>query len=269
MRLMSSPRAVSTGAEHTAPQRHSPPERPITASESGDVYDALIASGIFTKTHPAVVTALSRQLQPERFRRGRVLGAQSDCGDRAYVIISGKVKVSHRRSDGHEIVLTILGPSEVFGLVTLFDPDSREMSVTTLTEVLALPLRRDQLLGLMAEHPEVGDQVLRLLARWAKCTTNSLVDFVVGDVPSRIASRLLLLRKRFGRREGEVVRIVHDLTLEDLALLVGVASNTVDETLREFERRGWIHVDGHSVVIVDGQALSRLRPMSVPEVCCV
>ncbi|OBG29513.1 Crp/Fnr family transcriptional regulator [Mycobacterium sp. 852002-51057_SCH5723018] len=233
------------------------------------MYQALIASGIFAKTHPAVVAALSMRLQPEQLPRGRVVGAQSDFGDRVYVIASGKVKVSYSRPDGREIVLTILGPSEIFGFITLFDSGVQEMSVTTLTEVLAVPIGRDQLLRWMAEHPEVSEQVLRLFARWAKRTTNSLMDFAYGDAPSRVASRLLLLRKRFGRRDGEVVRIVHDLTLDDFSLLVGVAPETIGATLRDFERRGWIRLEGNSVVIVDGQALSRLRPISLPEVCCV
>jgi CRP/FNR family cyclic AMP-dependent transcriptional regulator len=154
----------------------------------------------------------------------------------------------------------------MFGVITLFDPGSREMSVTTLTEVVAVPVERDQLLVWMAECPEVSDQVLRLFARWAKAMSNSLADFAFADVSSRVASRLLLLRKRFGRQEGEVVRVVHDLALEDFSLLVGCAPETIGATLRDFEDRGWIRLEDNSVVIVDAQALASVRPMSVSEV---
>jgi CRP-like cAMP-binding protein len=69
----------------------------------------------------------------------------------------------------------------------------------------------------------------------------------------------LWLRKRFGRREGEVVRIVHDLTLEDFSRLVGLSPESIGNTLREFEARGWIHLDDKSVVVVDSQALASVR----------
>jgi hypothetical protein len=90
-----------------------------------DAHQALIASGIFSRTSPEVVAAVSEQLHPERFSAGHVMGAQSDFGGCVYVIISGKVKVSYRRSGGGEIVLKILGPSEIFGAITLFDPGPR------------------------------------------------------------------------------------------------------------------------------------------------
>ena len=53
--------------------------------------------------------------------------------------------------------------------------------------------------------------------------TSCLADFVLADPPYRVARRLLLLAKRFGRREGEVVRVMHDLTLEEISLFAGVA----------------------------------------------
>jgi CRP/FNR family transcriptional regulator, cyclic AMP receptor protein len=234
--------------------------------EGRDVCQALIASGIFRKTDPNVVSALCEQLKPVSFPPGHVVGAQSNFGGRLFVIISGKVKVSYRRAGGCEVVLTILGTSEIFGAITLFDAGSCEMSVTTLTDVLTVPVQRGQLLVWMADRPEVRDQVLRLFARWAKATTNSLVDFALADVQSRVASRLLLLRKRFGRQEGDVVRIVHDLTLEDLSLLVGVAPQTIGTTLHDFEDRGWIRLEDNSIVVVDSQALASVRPMELPEV---
>jgi CRP/FNR family cyclic AMP-dependent transcriptional regulator len=252
-----------------SPQWHSHGKTRCEGSKSNEVYQALIASGIFGRTDPDVVSAVSGHLRAERFPSARFVDAQSDFGGRLYVIISGKVKISYRRPDGYEIVLTILGPSQIFGAKTLFDPDSRGFSITTLTEVLAVPIKRDQLLTWMAEHPEINEQLLRLFARWAKETTNRLVDFAYADAESRIATRLLLLRQRFGRREGEVVRVVHDLTMDDFSLLVGVAPEAINATLHDFEARGWIRLEHNSIVIADAQALRSVRLMGALEVCHV
>jgi CRP/FNR family transcriptional regulator, cyclic AMP receptor protein len=234
-----------------------------------DAHQALIASGIFSRTSPEVVAAVSEQLHPEHFSAGHVMGAQSDFGGCVYVIISGKVKVSYRRSGGGEIVLKILGPSEIFGAITLFDPGPQDMSMTTLTEVLAVPIARDQLLTWMVERPEVCDQVLRLFARWVKAMTNSLGDLAFADAQARVANRLLLLRKRFGQQDGDVVRVVHDLTADDFSRLAGVDPETIGATLRGFEANGWIRLEGDSIVIVDGQALSQVWQVSMGEACGV
>lgn len=227
-----------------------------------------MASGIFSKLDRDRVSAASEQLEPAQFSPGDVMDAQSNYGGCVYVIMSGKVKVVHRHSGGSEMMLTILGPREIFGAITLFDPDSREITATALTEVVAVPIERDQFLAWTSECPEFSDQVLRLFARWVKASTNSLMDVAFADVQSRVANQLLLLRKRFGQREDEVVRVVHDLTLEDFSLLVGVAPAAIGETLHEFEDRGWIRLENHSIVVINAHALASVPHMTGPEIRC-
>lgn len=247
-----------------SPRARSTPET-LSVTADYDVRQALFASGILAKTDPVAASVMAKRLQPTAFPPGCVLDDQDDFGMRLYVIVSGKVKVCCRRHDGQQVVLAVLGPSEIFGAITLFDPEANELSVTTLTDVVAVPIERRQLLRWMAERQEVTDQVLRLFARWVKRTTDSLVDVAFSDTERRIAGRLLLYSQRFGRQEQGAVRVLQDLTITDFARLVGVAPKTVDLTLLDFESRGWIRMDGDSVVIVDGQALRSMSAMSGAE----
>jgi len=228
-----------------------------------DVRQALLESGLFGKTDPAALSRWCEQLKPVRVAPGRVNCVRGDFGGRLYVIMSGKVEISHFRPGGCEIALTVLGRYEIVGGVSLFDPAACETRVTALTEVRVVPIERDQLRMWMAECSEFSAQMLRLYARRTKEMTDTLTDFAFADVHSRVASRLLLLRRRFGHREGEVVRIVHDLTLEDLSRLVGVSPKLIGHTLRDFEDRGWIRLDDTSVVVVDAHALASVRSKSM------
>jgi CRP-like cAMP-binding protein len=232
-------------------------------SESGDMRQALLASGMFSKTNPVTLSRWCELLQPVRFAPGYTVGARGDFGGRLYVIISGKVKVSYCRPGGCEFSLIVLGSSEIFGGVPLFDSAACETSVTTLTEVRAVPIERSHLLMWMAECSELSAQLLRLFARWSKARTNALTDFAFADAQCRVARRLLWLRKRFGRQEGEAVRVVHDLTLEDFSRLVGASAEIIDKTLCDFENRGWIQLDDNSLVVIDSQALASVCPQSV------
>lgn len=226
---------------------------------SDDFRRVLLASGIFSKTDPAASKRWFERLQPVCYSAGRIVGSRDGFGGRLYVIISGKVKVSHRRPSGCDIMLTVLGNREIFGAGSLFDPAARETNATALTEVLVVPIERSLLLTWMAECPGFSAQILRLFARWARATTNSLTDFAAADVQSRVASRLLWLRQRFGCREGDVVRIVHDLNLIDFSRFVGLSPESIGQTLREFEGRGLILLDHESVVVVDSHALAAVR----------
>jgi CRP/FNR family transcriptional regulator, cyclic AMP receptor protein len=260
---MPSPSSVTPAgkAKHDVPQAlATDQERP---ERSDDVRQALLASGLFGKTDPAALSRWCEQLMPVRIAPGRVNCARGNFGGRLYVIMSGKVEISHYRLGGCEIALTVLGRYEIAGGVSLFDPAVCETRVTALTEVLVVPIERGQVLMWMAECSEFSAQMLRLYARRTKEMTDALTDFAFADVSGRVASRLLLLRRRFGHLDGEVVRIVHDLTLQDLSRLVGASPELIGHALRDFENRGWIRLDDKSVVVIDSQALASYRnPLS-------
>src|ERR1700728_3968440 len=233
-----------------------------TPPRSIDVRRALVASGLVSKSDPAALTRWCRELKPVRFPAGHVIASGGDNGGRLFVIMSGKVKASICRQGGCELLLTVLGRHEIFGVVSLFEPVARETRITALTEVLAVPIEREQLLSWMAECPELSARTLRLFARRAKEMTDAMTAFVSADIRGRVASRLSLLKRRFGQREGEVVRIVHEMTMEDFARLVGVSPAMVRNTLGDLENQGWIRLDDDSVVVVDSQALASVRSKS-------
>jgi CRP/FNR family cyclic AMP-dependent transcriptional regulator len=231
------------------------------------VEEAVIASGIFRKTHLHTVSAWLKHLRPVRFPAGHIMFAQGDPAGPLYMIASGKVKVVYRHTDGREAVLNVLGPSEVFGEVTPFDFGPREVTVTAVTEVCAVAVERRQLLVWMAEFPEVMHQIMRLLARRADLMTKTLTDLACPDPTYRVANRLLMLGRRFGRKEGDVVRVVHDLTLEEISLFASVPPETVAATLRSFEDRDWIRADDGCLLIMDSQGLADVSAR-LPEVNC-
>jgi CRP/FNR family transcriptional regulator, cyclic AMP receptor protein len=53
------------------------------------------------------------------------------------------------------------------------------------------------------------------------------------------------------------VRVVHDLTQEELAQLVGASRETVNKALADFVSRGWIRLGQRSVVVLDIERLRR------------
>ena len=104
--------------------------------------EILARAGIFQGVEPSAVSALTKQLQPVDFPRGHVIFAEGEPGDRLYIIISGKVKIGRRSPDGRENLLTIMGPSDMFGELSIFDPGPRTSTATTVTEVSAVTMDR-------------------------------------------------------------------------------------------------------------------------------
>jgi CRP-like cAMP-binding protein len=68
---------------------------------------------------------------------------------------------------------------------------------------------------------------------------------------------LLQLADKSGNRDGDGLRIRHDLTVEKLAGLVRASRETVSKALDDFAHYGWIRVQGSSVTLLDERALRR------------
>jgi CRP/FNR family transcriptional regulator, cyclic AMP receptor protein len=222
-------------------------------------------SKIFQNVDPAVVTSVTEQLQSVQFSARQTIYLEGELGDRAYILVSGKVKLGRRRPDGRSLLLAVVGPSDVFGDLAVFDPGPRMANAVALTKVRALAMDREVLRGLVVDHPEIADRLLRVLARRLRRTDHDLSDLIFTDVPGRVAKHLLRLAQRFGVQQGGALRIDHDLTQLEIAQLVGASRETVNKILTNFTDRGWIRVDGKSVLIAASEPLvRRARLTSVP-----
>ncbi|HYZ38281.1 MAG TPA: Crp/Fnr family transcriptional regulator [Pseudonocardiaceae bacterium] len=219
--------------------------------------DALTRAGIFQGVDPSAVQDLKSALEPVTFPRAHVIFAEGELGDRLYIILSGKVKIGRKSPDGRENLLAVFGPSDMFGELSIFDPGPRTSTATTVTEVQAVTMDRAALREWIAKRPEIAEQLLRVIARRLRRTNNMLADLIFTDVPGRVAKALLQLAHDFGTQEGGMLRVTHDLTQEEIAQLVGASRETVNKALADFAHRGWLRLEGKSVLILEPQRLVR------------
>ncbi len=221
------------------------------------MHEILARAGIFQGVAPDAVAALVRSLEPAVYPRGHTVFREGEPGESLFIITSGKVKIGRRTPDGRESLITLMGPADMFGELALFDPGPRTSTVTTLTEVEVVIMDHDALRSWIRDRPQIAEQLLRVLARRLRRTNDSLSDLIFTDVPGRVAKQLLDLAKRFGVREGESLRVDHELTQEELAQLVGSSRETVNKALSDFVQRGWIRRQGKTVFIDDAARLAR------------
>ena len=219
--------------------------------------DVLARAGLFQGVAPEAREALASALQYHDYTRGESVFTEGEQGDSLFIVLTGKVKVGRRAADGRENMLSVMGPSDMFGELSLFDPGPRTATATVLTDAKLASLAHAALRPWINDRPEIAEQLLRVLARRLRRTNDALADLIFTDVPGRVAKALLELAERFGTQEGEGVRVHHDLTQEELAQLVGASRETVNTALADFASRGWMRVDSRAVTILDADRLAR------------
>lgn len=223
--------------------------------------DQIVAeAAIFHAVQPGVISALTDDLRTVDTAPGHVFFTEGDFGGWMYIVLSGKVKTGCRAPDGRQKLFAVLGPSETFGEVSTVDPGFRNCTATALTPVRAAVVPREVLLAWMAQHPEIAQQMMLILARRLRRANDDHSDLLFTDVAGRLAKQLLRLAQQFGVQHKGVLRVTHDLTQGELSQLVGASRETVNKALSDFSTYGWIRLQGKTVLIADYESLaSRAR----------
>lgn len=219
--------------------------------------DALTRAPLFRGLDRGATEALSHAMSSIRLSRGAVLFHEGDTGDQLYVITSGKIKLGRTGATGRENVTEVLGPGQMFGELSVFDPGPRSTTATAVTAAQLRCLEHDDLLQWIKDYPQVTQGIMAQLARRLRHANDSVSDLVFSDVPGRVAKALVDLAKRFGEQRHDGILVHHDLTQEELAQLVGASRETVNKALADFAARGWIRLEPRSVTLLDTERVTR------------
>ena len=210
---------------------------------------------LFSALDDEASATLRESMLPVKVSKGNTLFKEGDAGDRLYVVVEGKLKLGTTSADGRENLLSILGPGEMFGELSLFDPGPRTATATAVTDSRLLSLSNDKVIGWVTQHPQVSLQLLGRLAQRLRRSNEVLADLVFSDVPGRVAKAIMDLGNRFGVQKEDGLHVNHDLTQEELAQLVGASRETVNKALADFAGRGWVRLEPRAVVVLDQERL--------------
>ena len=97
--------------------------------------EVLAQSGLFQGLSEDAVDPVLSRLEIVTLPRGRVVFNEGEPGDSLYIVMTGKIKLSRRAPDGRENVLAVMGPSDQFGELSVFDPGPRTATATAVTDV--------------------------------------------------------------------------------------------------------------------------------------
>ena len=92
--------------------------------------DVVRSAPLFAALDNDAFSSLLARMQRQQLARAEVLFAEGDAGHRLFVILEGKIKLGRTSTDGRENLLAILGPGEMFGELSLFDPRPRTSTAT-------------------------------------------------------------------------------------------------------------------------------------------
>jgi CRP/FNR family cyclic AMP-dependent transcriptional regulator len=218
--------------------------------------DVLRSTDMFAGLDDRVLARLAASAVRRTYGRGQYLWYQGDDGDHLVVVACGLLKIVVSSEQGDEVVLATLGRREVIGELAMLDGCPRSASVVAVEPTTAMLLPRSIVIGLMREHPEVLDAVLRSLSRLVRRLTEQAGDFIFLDLGGRVAKLLLRLAEDHARSGSSLV-IDLGLSQSELAAMVGASRPAVNRAIQVLAGRGLISVNGRAIELRDLPGLRR------------
>lgn len=150
---------------------------------------------------------LERVMERRTLACGEQIFSIGEPGDSLYIVGAGTVELFVKDDAGGKIVLTVCGPGEVFGELSLFDGGPRTASAVALEEATLLVLDRDDLLTFLGQHPAASLDLLTTMGQ-------------------RIRSTDEILRRRVARNINEEMEI-RSTTFERIADVIAAFSGSI------------------------------------------
>lgn len=195
----------------------------------------------------------------QKYKKGNIVVLEQESGAALFVIIAGKVKVVRMDEDGKEVILSMFGPGEFFGEMSLLDGMARSASVVATVKSELFMIHRRDFLELLHEYPSVAIALLAELAMRLRKADMQIKSLSLKDAAGRVANVLLMLADDLGVfRKGKVE--VEDLPLQqDIANMAGTSRETVSRMLHQFIRDGKVQLKGNKLIINDFEGFRKLH----------
>ena len=180
------------------------------------------------------------------------------CRAAAFVLCSGKVKISTTSKEGKVLILRTAEPGDVIGLSAVISGQAYEIAAETLGPCLVNFVERDGLLRLIERNGELGLRSALAVSREFQDAYREIHELVLTRSSSGKLARLLL--SAVGGHDGEAreVRIQTPATHEEMAQRIGASRETVTRLLSDLRKKDLIRLDGSTLVIKNRTALEAM-----------
>lgn len=135
--------------------------------------DILRKIPLFANIDPAKLKLMAFASERLTFKPGQPLFKQGDLGDAAYIIVAGKADVMLESAEG-SLKLATLDRNDIVGEIAILTDVPRTATVVAAEELVALKITKDIFFRMVHDFPDMGIQIMRVLAHRLEKTNSQL-----------------------------------------------------------------------------------------------
>ena len=213
---------------------------------------------LFSGLPETQLCAISEAKNLVSHRKGQILYYEGTKPLGIFCVNSGVVKVCKTASNGKEQIIYLAKEGDFLGYHALLGEESYSNSATIIKDAKICFIPKEAFLGSMMKNPDFFRRITKQLSHELGIMEEKLIDTSQKSIRERLAFLLLQLANTYGVDGGVHQQIDLILSREEIAGMVGTATESVIRLLSEFNKDGLIELDGKKIKIKDKKGLVRL-----------
>ncbi|MFI5218718.1 MAG: response regulator [Bacteroidia bacterium] len=174
-----------------------------------------------------------------------------------YYINKGKVKTFKTHEHGKEFIIELLKEGNFFGYTSLLEGKIYNESAQALEDSEITFIPKDDFYSLVYNHREISKKFLHILTQNVTEQQEKLLELAYSSVRKRVAEALTMLQMRY-KDEGQQPFSIA-ISREDLANIVGTATESLIRTLSDFKEEKLIEIKEGKIFILNEEKLKRMK----------
>ena len=217
---------------------------------------AMETSAVFKHLTHDEVDLVNFEKEFRQFRRGEVLYNEGGRITGFYCIHMGIIKVFKTGFDGKEQIIRFAKPGDIIAYRSVLSSEPACTSAKVIEDCQVCFIPSEILIKLVKTNSSFAHELLKLACHEFGEANSFITDIAQKTVRERLAEILLLLVGEFGLDPQNYLRI--SLTREELANIVGTATESVIRLLSEFKSEKLVELNGRKIMILNRKGLEKI-----------
>lgn len=189
-------------------------------------------------------------------KKGEPIFEEGETINGIYCIKDGVCKLTKLSANGKDQIVKLVKSGELLGQRSMISDEAANLSAVALEDMQVCFVPKKEVLDFFNGNNQFSMNVMKTICGDLKEADDHMVSMAQKSVKERLAETILFLDDNFGRNEDGTLRI--QLSREELAGMIGTATESCIRLLSEFNKNNYIELIGKKIKIVDKNKLKRL-----------
>jgi len=189
-------------------------------------------------------------------KKGQHIFEEGDITNGIYCIKDGVCKLTKLSSNGKDQIVKLVKSGDLLGQRSMISEEPTNLSAVALEDMEVCFIPKTEIMHFFNQNNQFSMNVMRTICGDLKEADEHLVDLAQKSVKERLAGTLLYLQDAFGTNEDGTLHL--QLSREELAGMIGTATESCIRLLAELNKNNLIELVGKKIKILDIKKLNRL-----------